>query len=301
MRLALVANRFNYRTLRALHISIVFAVTVFIQQSAHYPRAGWTGFAVMMIYAGFDNGTIFLRSYHRFLGSVLGLFSGYLLYLIGHFDYRTLVIILPTTIFFAYFLAGKAYSVPTIFTVNTSLLATGYFNPGDQFTVFDFIVDYFMATLIAFALVLVFEYFLFSRYHLMRRFIEDSQGRVIDKLAGMISLLNKKHISRRDWFKACTALTFSLSELTNLLTNAHFARRSEEAVGEEFNDFIRISTEIYMQMKVLYLAHHVKGGNLARYKPLQSKINLDLVRLKQIISTDNTGDRLTGVVYVSAY
>ncbi|WP_019216969.1 FUSC family protein [Legionella tunisiensis] len=70
-----------------------------MQEWLRYPRAGWTGFAVMMIYAGFDNGTTIFRAYQRFLGVLLGLFSGYILWFIGHVDYRTLIIILPMTVF----------------------------------------------------------------------------------------------------------------------------------------------------------------------------------------------------------
>ena len=127
MRRSLSFGKLSYRSLRAVQISMVLFFTIIIQQLFLFPRAGWIGFSVMMIYAGFDNGTTLFRAYHRFLGMFLGLFIGYVLWFFGHLDYRLLIIILPLTIYLAYFLAGHAYSIPTVFTVSTAVIGTGYF------------------------------------------------------------------------------------------------------------------------------------------------------------------------------
>src|SRR5580704_9677724 len=187
MRLSLMFGKLIYRSLLGIQISIVFFFTIIVQELFHFPRAGWIGFAVMMIYAGFDNGTCILRAYHRFMGMVLGLFSGYLLWFLGHLDYRILIIIIPITIYFAYFLAEKAYSVPTVFTVNTSVIGTGYFDTSrSTFPITYFLIDYLMCTVIAFAIILVFEYFWFRRYNLMNLFIKDTQADVVRKLYRLI-------------------------------------------------------------------------------------------------------------------
>ena len=64
---SMVVPRLSYRAMRGLQISIVFAFTIFVQEFLRFPRAGWTGFALMMIYAGFDNGATLSRAYNRFL------------------------------------------------------------------------------------------------------------------------------------------------------------------------------------------------------------------------------------------
>ncbi|AHE66243.1 hypothetical protein Loa_00674 [Legionella oakridgensis ATCC 33761 = DSM 21215] len=192
----------DYRAVRGIQISVVFTFTIFVQEFLRYPRAGWTGFAVMMIYAGFDNGTTLSRAYQRFLGVLLGLLSGYFLWFLGHIDYRTLIILIPMTVYLAYFLVGRAYSIPTVFTVNTSIIGTGYFNPSSSsFSITSFLIDYLICTLIAFTIILVFEYFEFRRYHMMHRFIQDTQTEVVARLNKLTNLLNKKKLGAANGLK----------------------------------------------------------------------------------------------------
>ena len=66
MHRSLMFGKLSYRSLRAVQISTVFCFTIIVQEGLRYPRAGWTGFAVMMIYAGFDIGTTILRADLRF-------------------------------------------------------------------------------------------------------------------------------------------------------------------------------------------------------------------------------------------
>lgn len=274
----------SYRAMRGLQISIVFTFTIFVQELLRYPRAGWTGFAVMMIYAGFDNGSTIFRAYHRFLGVILGLLTGYFLWFLGHVDYRTLVLVIPATVFFAYFLVGRAYSVPTVFTVNTSLIGTGYFDVHNTFSVTFFLVDYAVCTLIAFAIILAFEYFWFRKYHMMGRFIYDTQTEVIHRHLVLENLLNNKKIHHITWFKACVALTRSLFEVNSLVHNAQFSVSSKRAVGDEFDKFAELTNRIFIGQKALYYAHYTKRYSKYDYNHLQLQVESDLAKLKTIVS-----------------
>ncbi|MCL9684871.1 FUSC family protein [Legionella maioricensis] len=300
MRRSLNLGKLSYRSLRGIQISTVFFFTIIIQQLFHYPRAGWTGFAVMMIYAGFDNGTTILRAYHRFLGMLLGLFSGYLLWFLGHVDYRLLILIIPITIYFAYFLAGQAYSVPTVFTVNTSVIGTGYFDTsGSSFNVTNFLIDYLICTVIAFAIILVFEYFWFSRYRLMDLFIKDTQTDVIRKLYRLIHLLNQDKIRRSDWFEACITFTDSLFEMEKLARNSQFIISSQGIVREEFNQFLVLTNRIFINIKALYLATYTKKRRKYDFNRLLEKVHTDLKYLKIMLKEMQIGDHNSGELNVA--
>ncbi len=285
MRPPLIAGKpLSYRALRCVQISTVFFFTIIIQEWLRYPRAGWTGFAVMMIYAGFDNGTTILRAYHRFLGVLLGLLTGYILWFIGHVDYRTLITILPMTVFFAYFLAGRIYSIPTVFTVCASVIGSGYFNLDPTSTVTYYLIDYCMCTLIAFGIILIFEYCWFRHYGMMRRFIIDTQAEVVNDLYSLVYLLNQERIKRGDWFECSLKLTRSLHEVDMLIENSQFMVRSERAVGDEFTEFVSLANRIFISLKALYMAYYTKHYHKFDYYQLFQQIQADMVHLKKFVA-----------------
>lgn len=284
MRSPMIAGRpLSYRALRCVQISSVFFFTIVVQEWLRYPRAGWTGFAVMMIYAGFDNGTTLLRAYHRFLGVLLGLFLGYILWFVGHLDYRTLITIIPMTVFFAYFLAARKYSVPTVFTVCASIIGSGYFNLDPISTVSYYIFDYIMCTLIAFGIILIFEYCWFRHYGMMRRFIIDTQIEVVHDLYYLVRLLNQDKIKRTKWFEGCLKLTRSLHEVDVLIENSQFMVRSEHAVGDEFTEFVLLANRIFVGLKGLYMAYYTPRYHKYDYYQLLQQVQEDILHLKKFV------------------
>lgn len=274
----------SYRAQRALRICTVFTITVAIQEILRVPHAGWIGFAVIMIYAGFDNGTTLFRAFHRFWGMLLGLLSGYVLWFIGHLDYRTLIIIIPLTIFFAYYLAGHAYSIPTAFTVNTAVIGTGYFYAHNNYSITFFIVDYALCTIIGFAIILVLEYFWFRRHRLMTRFIEDTQLEIFKRLQALVELVNQETIRHSEFFRRCMALNSNLTEVNNLVASSKFLLSSEEAVGDEFNRFIELSARIFVSIKALYSAYYTKRYHKHDYYQLYQQVQNDLQELGQLLA-----------------
>lgn len=286
MPLSIATATLSYRSLRAVQISTVFAFTIFIIEWLRFPHAGWTGFAVMMIYAGFDNGTTLFRAYHRFLGVLIGLLSGYGLWFIGHIDYRLLLLIIPITVYLAYYLAGQAYSVPTVFTVNTSIIGTGYFDLQETFPLSFFLVDYGICTLIAFAIIVSFEYFWFSRYSMMKRFIYDSQIELLATLNHLAGLLEHHKIHRKTWFSGCLKLTGLLAEMNGLVQNSQFLLRSQQEVGDEFNEFVLLANKCFISIKALYLAHHTSRHRKYDYLKLSSEVQESLRQLALMLAPE---------------
>jgi hypothetical protein len=299
MRKWLGQQAFNYLELRCIQISTVFCFTIVVQEWLRYPRAGWTGFAVMMIYAGFDIGTTIFRTYQRFLGVLLGLFSGYILWFMGHLDYRSLILIIPMTVFFAYFLLGRAYSVPTVFTVNASVIGSGYFSSENSLTVTYYITDYSLCTIVAFIIILSFEYFWFRRYNLMQRFIQITQSEVINDLYALVRLLNKGKIKRSTWFTTCIKLTDSLFEVNMLMHNLQFVVSSTRAVGDEFNRFAELSNRIFIGLKAVYIAYYRKHYHLLNYYQLFLQVQLDIEQLKTFVLTEEKIDLNDGAIHAA--
>ena len=277
----------SYRAIRALQICIVLTFTVFIQELLRFPHAGWTGFSVMMIYVGFDHGTTIFRAYHRFWGMVLGLISGFILWFLGHIDYRILIVVIPITIFFAYFLVGKAYSVPTVFTVNTAVIGTGYFAANIDTTINSFIYDYTAATILAFVICIFFEYFFFRRYGLMNRFINDTQNKIIISLQRLLLLLDSDDINRVEWFHACLDLNDNIVEINGLVNNLEFAYISKNVIGNEFNHFTLLVNQIFLSLKALYFACDNKDINKSDYQQILTQVQCSLTELEQLLKIDN--------------
>ena len=294
---ALSYNRLSYRAIRGLQICIVFSFTIFLQEWLRMPHAGWIGFSVMMIYVGFDHGTTLFRTFHRFWGMILGLISGFLLWFLGHVDFRLLILIIPITIFLAYFLVGHAYSVPTMFTVNTAVIGTGYFSTGLTTTVNSFIYDYTAATIVALAICVFFEYFIFRRYGLMQRFISDTQLQIIQQLKILLELLNHESISKVAWFNACIGLSQLLGEVNNLVRNSEFEYSAHKAVGNEFNQFVTLTNQVFVNLKALYSAYYSPRYHKHDYNQVFSRVQ---AQLEQLENSMNLGVDLTiksGAIY----
>ncbi|MDP1615025.1 MAG: FUSC family protein, partial [Methylococcales bacterium] len=245
--------------------------------------AGWTGFAVMMIYAGFDNGTTLSRAYHRFLGVLLGLASGFVLWFIGHLDFRLLIFLIPLTVFFAYFFAGEVYSVPTIFTVNTSLIGTGYFAKNDAFSVQYFLIDYCICTLIAFAWIVLFEYFWFRRFHLMERFIHDTQHEILIRLEHLVELLQQDTLRRSTWFKACNSVIGAMGRMKQLMETVALVEDPGFVVGKAVMVYTEMAEHAYTRLKALYLASYTHRYRKYDYFQLLAEVQADLSKLNQAV------------------
>lgn len=294
---ALSYNRLSYRAIRGLQICIVFSFTIFLQEWLRMPHAGWIGFSVMMIYVGFDHGTTLFRTFHRFWGMILGLISGFLLWFLGHVDFRLLILIIPITIFLAYFLVGHAYSVPTMFTVNTAVIGTGYFSTSLTTTVNSFIYDYTAATIVALAICVFFEYFIFRRYGLMQRFINDTQLQIIQQLKILLELLNHESISKVAWFNACIGLSQLLGEVNNLVRNSEFEYSAHKAVGNEFNQFVTLTNQIFVNLKALYSAYYSPRYHKHDYNQVFNQVQIQLQQLESLINLSVDLTIKSGAIY----
>ena len=181
--------------------------------------------------------------------------------------------------------------------MTSAIIGTGYFDVHNKFPIVYYLVDYGVCTLIAFGIIWAFETFWFGHYHMMLRFITNTQADVITKLIKLINILTKKKISRSEWFSGCITFTQSLFELNNLIQNAQFKDRAERVVGHEFTHFIELTNRIFIGQKALYFAHKAKRFRKYDYNQLFQQVHLDLEQLKKIVDDTQIVDAISGVIH----
>lgn len=246
----------DYRKTRALQICLVFATALAVQRLLGYSHAGWIGFAVMMIYAGFDRGTSLQRTTHRFWGAVFGLLLSYLLWLMGQVDFRLILVVVPILVFMAYFSLGKLYAFPTIFTVTLTALGTAYYG-GSDYAVPNFFFDYLLSTIVAFLLCFLFEYFLFRGSQLSRKFYLDLQKRIITRLNKLFEIVTKRPLRDSSYLRVSSVLNTNMLDLYAFVDTAKHETHPEANFLEELAFFSSVVQQAYHNIRRLFvLAPH---------------------------------------------
>ena len=246
----------DYRKVRALQISLVFATALAVQELLDYSHAGWIGFAVMMIYAGFDKGASLQRTTHRFWGAILGLLLSYILWIIGQIDFRLIIVLFPIIVFMAYFSLGKLYAIPTIFTVTLTALGTDYYG-GNDYAVPNFFFDYLLSTVIAFLLCLMFEYYLFRNSQLSHKFYLDLQKRIITRLNKLFDIVTHQPLRDSSYLRVSTVLNTNILDLYAFVDAAKHDAHPEINLLDEMALFGSTVQQAYHNLRRLFvLAPH---------------------------------------------
>ncbi len=245
----------KFRTIRAIHICIVFTTTLAIQEIFNFPRAAWTGFAVMMIYVGFDAGSTLRRTFHRFWGMLLGLFLSYILWFLGHIDYRILFFIVPIGVFFAYFSLGKLYMYPTIFTVTLTALGSDYYAT-DAYSPLWFFSDYFICTVIALIICIVFEYFVFRGRNLTQKFYYELQQDITNTLNQIFVLATAKPMNKSKLLKHTIQVNTKILEYNVLLGNTQHSYNFKDGLTTELEEFLAKVKLVYYNLRLLQVLPH---------------------------------------------
>lgn len=250
----------DYRSTRALQICIVFATTLVIQRWLEFSKAGWIGFAVMMIYAGFDAGTSIHRTMHRFWGTILGLILAFCLIVIGRIDYRFIIIFVPIAVFFAYFTLGKFYAFPTIFTVSLTALGADYF-PSETYEPYSFFFDYFRATIIALFICVFFESIVFRKNNLTHLFYRDMQKAIVLQLQQLLDIVLKKPIKNSRYLKLSVECNLKIVELTNFVNTSKYDYHLQETQFAELHEFNEVMENTYLNVRRLFVISPLTNHN----------------------------------------
>ena len=284
------AQNMSYLTARAFHVVTIFFCITVIEEAWRFPHYGWSGFIAMTLLSGLDNGTSMARTDSRLLSVLCGVFFGYMFWAVGHIDYRLLYFILPLLVYGMFFWAGSFSNTSITFTVSSAIVGFGYWDPLSRFYIGFFVMDFVMAAVIGFCVILLLEEFFFKKHSMMRRFLRDAQEGVLEHLYLMVNSLSE---NRSDWFKSSMHLSFILDEIHKLSQNKQFAVRSEQVVGDEFKQFILICDCIFSNLNTLYVASLAQRTLMLDYQQLEEDVRIDLHKLQGLMVC-RTEDMLYG-------
>ena len=240
-----------YRSVRALQICMVYATTLLIERLLQFPKAGWIGFVVMMIYVGFDAGASMHRTLHRFWGTLIGLLLSYFLWILGILDYRLMLTLIPIAVFFSFFSLGKFYSYPTIFTVTLTTLGTAYFTPAD-YSVSEFFFDYFRATFIAFLICMFFEGIVFKNKKMTQVFGRNLERVILSELDQLLDILVGRPLKRAHFLKLSASCHAKIEEMRAFERTAKHDYAVQEQALSEMDAFHGMVSTILMALYQLF-------------------------------------------------
>ncbi|MDF1757191.1 MAG: FUSC family protein [Legionellaceae bacterium] len=252
----------DYRTVRALQICVVFIATLALQRALNFSHAGWIGFAVMMIYAGFDSGASLYRTKHRFWGAMFGLFLSYFLFIFILFNDDLIWVIIPIILFLAYFTVSKYYVAPTTFTVTMTGLGSDYYQ-SNSFSIDQFFFDYGEATTIAFCLCVFFEYFIFRKNNLTGKFYQEFKQLLINQLQILLDIVREENVRHSRYLKASAEFRSNLIKFESFLKTAKHNYSGNEHIYNDVDDFNQTIERVFYNIRQLFVLGSSEYENLA--------------------------------------
>ena len=289
----------SYLTVRGFQVATIFFCITLVQEAWRFPHFGWTGFIAMMILSGLDDGSSMLRADNRFLCVLYGVFVGYLVWVIGHIDYHLLYFMLPLLVYGIFFWAGSAFNTSITFTASSAIIGFGYWDPLSTFSIGFFVMDFVMAAVIGFCVILLLETFFFKQHQMMRFFLRDAQEEVVANLYLLVNALRQEKLDNRvDWFKKGIKLGFILEEMHQLSQNEHFIVRSKQVVGDEFKQFVTSCNCIFINLNAVYFSSSTRRPLSLDHQQLEEDVRADLQKLEGLM-VRKTGDVLYGTTDAS--
>ncbi len=273
----------DYRATRAFQICVVFIAALAIQDWLQFSHAGWIGFSLMMIYAGFDSGTSLHRTQHRFWGAMLGLLLSYVLWMIIRIHYEFIFLIVPIVVFMAFFALGKFYVSPTIFTVTLTALGVDYYTL-DYYSVDEFFFDYFRATFIALGICVFFEFFLFKKSHLTHKFYFDLQRRLVCQLETLFLIVTKYPIRQSQYLKMSAQLNVIVLEWHAFFITIQHDYQIENHHVNDLDLFNERMEKTYQNIRQLFIS----GSHSSKHLKIETRAMLD--HLFQMSREQNQGE-----------
>lgn len=265
----------DYRSIRALQICAIFVATLALQRWLQFTHSAWIGFSVMMINAGFDSGTSLHRTRHRFWGAMLGLLLSYLLWFFIRIHDELIFLIIPILVFMAFFSMGMLYAAPTIFTVTLTALGVDYYTTTD-YHVSEFFFDYGRSTVIALAICVFFEFFVFKKNRLTHQFYVDLQRSLIKELEQLFDITINHPLRESQYLKVCAHLNTSVVVFHAFFSTIKHDYYIQENHYKDVDTFWALVEEAYQNIRQLFV--------LRKHQQEQLKVETKLIlkRLFQI-------------------
>ena len=113
----------------------------------------------------------------------------------------------------------------------------------------------------------------------------------------LLELLNGETISRVAWFNACIGLNQLLVEVNALVRNSEFEYSSQKIVGDEFNQFVKLTNQIFINLKALYSAYYSPRYHKHDYNQVFQQVQQQLKQLDTLINSNIDLTIKSGAIY----
>jgi hypothetical protein len=243
----------SYREARAFQICLVFSCALLLQLFTQNPHVAWIGFTVMLIYAGFAKGASLQRTRERVLGVILGIFIGFIVWFIGQIDFRFVVLCAPILIFMTVFFIGRNFIYQSAFIVSLSVLGVDYYKSSD-YAVGNFLFDYLIFTLVAFAICVIFDHVVFRKENLMRKFYFDLQDKILTHLNQLFIIVTTDPMRQSRYLKKSNQFNILVLDLYAFIESTRYDFDIEDRVlAEQSIEFREKMQAIYHNIRRLFL------------------------------------------------
>ncbi len=253
-------RRKSYREARVFQICLVFSAAIGVQLLTLHEHAGWIGFTLMLIYAGFDKGTSLQRTRERVFGVILGLFIGYFIWVFGQIDYRFIIAMIPILLFFTYYFVGRNFIYQSAFIVALSVLGSDYYK-SDNNAVANFLFEYLIFTLVAFAICIIFDHVVFRKVNLSRKFYFDLQEKILDHLNELFKIVAHQPLRRAHYIKNSNQFNVSVLELYAFIEATKYDIQNK-TLEDESHVFRENMQQAYHNIRRLFLRTSLRNDQL---------------------------------------
>lgn len=234
---------------RGLQIASIFTLTVFIEKWIQYPYAAYTGFVVMMIYIGFDVGTVSFRGWDRFLGTISGCLAGFIYWYMGHLNYRSVFALIVCCIFCYIYFVSYTYRTNTFFTISLSLIGTGYLDLQGNVQATEMLIHIFINTVVAYFIIILCETYIFRKNSLSVQIFQHLQKQFIENIRQCENELNLKAHVGLVWNHKYEKVIEELNYLkTYILMNETLL--IQVIPKNELEEFIRLAEDYYLGLSL---------------------------------------------------
>jgi hypothetical protein len=214
----------------------------------------------MLIYAGFAKGASLQRTRERVLGVVLGLFIGFFVWFLGQIDFRFAIFSAPILIFMTFFFVGKSFIFQSAFIVSLSVLGLDYYKNSDN-AIGNFLFDYLIFTLVAFAICVIFDHVILRKENLSRKFYFDLQAKILQHLDKLFKIVTHQPMRSAYYLKESNQLNVSVLDLYAFIESTKYDIPNKGLAGEslEFRESIQ---KIYHNIRRLFLQAAINNDEL---------------------------------------
>jgi hypothetical protein len=154
----------------------------------------------------------------------------------------------------------------------------------DSYPVDVFFFDYFRSTVIALAICVFFEFFIFKKKNLTHKFYFDLQNALISKLDGLFCIVTRNPIRQSQYLKISAQLNVNILELNTFFITVQHDYHIAAYHFRDLDTFNRLVEQTYQNIRQLFVIGTESPANLTA----ETRVMLD--QLFELSQEQRQGD-----------